>query len=80
MRRHSGGGGARSSDCQGGWVDADQSRPLVARGAIDIIRSNPEVQRIIQAYLPHGPEMVQKLWKHLDFMVDNRRKFYASRA
>jgi hypothetical protein len=61
-----------------GWIDADANKPLVAQGAIAVIRGHAEVQRIILSYQPHGAELVQKLWKHLEFMVENRRKYYAA--
>jgi hypothetical protein len=36
------------------------------------------VLTIVSSYQGYGPVMQEKLWKHLDFLVINRRKFYAA--
>jgi hypothetical protein len=62
------------------WVDQDGTRALIVQGTLDTIRQHPEVQRLIQSYQTHGQELTGKLWLHLGFLVDNRKKFYAARA
>jgi hypothetical protein len=62
------------------WIDDDAARPLVCVGALDRIKQEPEVLQIVRTYESCGPEVVAKLWARLEFLVDNRKKFYASRA
>ena len=53
------------------WVDAEASKPLVLAGDIDSIKQNPAVIALVQTYKGYGPTMVEKLSKHLDFIVLN---------
>ena len=62
------------------WVDAEASKPLILAGDINSIKQNPAVIALVQTYKGYGPTMVEKLSKHLDFIVDNRRQFYAAFA
>jgi hypothetical protein len=58
------------------WIDADENQELVVRGSLDVIQGHPKVLEILQHYRTHGKEMVNKLTRHLTFVVDNRRKYY----
>jgi hypothetical protein len=62
------------------WVDAESNKPLVQTGDIATIQQAPAVIELVQTYKGYGPTMVEKLSKHLDFLVDNRRQFYAAFA
>lgn len=63
------------------WVDEDTRRPLIVAGIMEAVRKHPDVQRLILSFQPvGGQELVARLWHRLDFLVENRRKFYASRA
>src|SRR5262249_36016649 len=61
------------------WIDAEKNWPLVA-GPSGTLRRAPEAQRLIQEYDRFGPEMVKKLWQHLEFMAENRRKHHQARG
>jgi hypothetical protein len=62
------------------WVDREENLQLIMDGNMDTERQHPEALKLIDKYRTYGEEMVQKLWQHLEFMVENRRKFYASRT
>ena len=62
------------------WVDADSRKPLVLAGDIGTMKQDPYILGLVQTYKGYGPTMVEKLSKHLDFLVDNRRQFYAAFA
>jgi hypothetical protein len=62
------------------WVDADENKELVVNGSLENIIDCPAVQKLLKAYLGYGPVMQEKLRKHLAFLVENRRKFYAAFA
>jgi hypothetical protein len=58
------------------WIDADENQELVLHGRLDAIQVHPQVQEILQHYRTHGQELVNKLTRHVDFVVDNRRKYH----
>jgi hypothetical protein len=58
------------------WIDADENQELVLDGRLDAIQLHPRVQEILQHYRTHGQELVNKLTRHIDFVVDNRRKYH----
>jgi hypothetical protein len=62
------------------WIDADVNKPIVVSGAVDAIKEQPGILAVMQAYAGYGPVMLEKLEKHLTFIVDNRRQFYAAFA
>ncbi len=62
------------------WVDADGNKALVIAGDVEAIRQSPQVQAILRPHERYGPVMLEKLGKHLAFLVENRRKFYAAFA
>jgi hypothetical protein len=64
------------ADC----VDADSLKSLVVAGDLDGLRRTPQVQELLGTYQGYGPVMAEKLCKHLEFLVENRRKFYADFA
>ena len=61
------------------WVDAGQNWPLVA-GPAPALGRFPQAQQLLLEFDRFGPEMVQKLWHHLEFMAENRRKHHAARG
>jgi hypothetical protein len=62
------------------WVDAEPNKPLIVAGNIDAIKQDPQVQQLVYTYQGYGETMIEKLWKHFGFLVENRRKFYAAFA
>jgi hypothetical protein len=61
------------------WVDEDGNQPLIQQGDLAAIKGHPAVEAILGRYAGYGKEMVQKLTRHLEFMVDNRRRYYLAR-
>lgn len=61
------------------WADRKANRALVLAGDLEAIRADPALREALAAYAEWGPEMMDKLWRHVAFVVENRRKFYASR-
>lgn len=60
------------------WVDADENKALVMTSTPESIRTIPAVQELVQAHRGYGQVMLDKLWKHLDFLLENRKKFHAA--
>jgi hypothetical protein len=62
------------------WVDDDKNRLRVLHADLAEIKNNPEVRAIVQGCANYGKEMQEKLLRHLEFVVENRRKYYAALA
>jgi hypothetical protein len=60
------------------WLDFDRNRRPILAGDTEFIRQDRDIQRFMQHYARYGPEMVHKLWQYLQFMVENRRKYYCA--
>lgn len=58
------------------WVDEEDSVDLVLAGNMDDIKTQPAVQAIIKNIAPWGQGLVDRLFQHLAFTVENRRKYY----
>ena len=57
------------------WVDLDENRSLIATGDMEAIRQDPFVQEFIRGCKSFGPEIIERLEHHLEFLVENRKKF-----
>jgi hypothetical protein len=62
------------------WVDHENNRVFMELADMDTILSYEEVKKILDRYESYGMAMQEKLIQHLEFMVDNRKKFYAAQA
>jgi serine/threonine protein kinase len=60
------------------WLDFDRNRRPIMTGDMEFIRRDRDIQRFMQFHGRYGPEMLHKLWHHLQFMVENRRKYYCA--
>lgn len=60
------------------WLDFDRNRRPILAGDMEYIRKDPDIQRFMLYHARYGPEMLHKLWNHLQFMVENRRKYYCA--
>jgi serine/threonine protein kinase len=60
------------------WLDFDRNRRPIMAGDMEFIRQDPDIQRFMHYYARYGQEMLHKLWQHLQFMVENRRKYYCA--
>jgi hypothetical protein len=58
------------------WADMDVNKPLILAGDPKALRRDVAIQVILQMVERCGPEVVIRLWDHLEFIVDNRRKYY----
>jgi hypothetical protein len=58
------------------WVDEEDSVDVVLAGDMEVIKQDPALQNIFRPMQSWGKEVVDKLWKHLEFTVQNRRKYY----
>jgi hypothetical protein len=58
------------------WVDDDVNRACIMNTELEEIRRKPEIQVILHKYANYGQAMQEKLLRHLEFMVENRRKYY----
>jgi hypothetical protein len=47
-------------------------------GDMECIRQDPDIVRFMNYHSRYGPDMIHKLWSHLQFMVENRRKYYCA--
>ena len=45
---------------------------------MEFIRRDRDIDRFMQFHARYGPDMLHKLWHHLQFMVENRRKYYCA--
>jgi hypothetical protein len=61
------------------WLDKESSQPLVVALDLDAIRNHPEIRTILEAYDPYGETFRHKLLRHLEFMLENRCKYYTVR-
>ena len=58
------------------WLDLPRNRPLILAGDMNAIRQDPGMTRFMQTQQRYGPEMLHKLWAHLEYMVENRRRYF----
>jgi hypothetical protein len=56
------------------WVDDDRNRLRVVHASFDEIKRNKDIQQIYVQYAGYG--FRPKLEKHLEMVVENRRKYY----
>ncbi len=62
------------------WVDDDVNRACIMNTEFKEIERKSEIQVILQKYANYGKAMQEKLLRHLEFMVENRRKYYKAIA
>lgn len=58
------------------WLDSVERKPLIQTGDVDLVKQDPYVQGIMREFAGYGPVMLEKLTKYVEFLVENRRKFY----
>lgn len=58
------------------WVDADANKSLVETTDMNALRTCTSILTLLRRYEGYGPVMREKLLKRLDFLVENRRKFF----
>lgn len=60
------------------WVDDERQRTLIMEKESRELITNPELAAILKTYAGYGPMLQEKLLAHVDFLVANRRKYYAA--
>jgi hypothetical protein len=60
------------------WIDRDDNRDRILAADLDAIGRDRELLDVLEAYRCWGPALVEKLRQHLTFLLDNRRRFYAT--
>ena len=58
------------------WVDDDDSVDFILASDIDAVKAHPSVQAIVQPFASMGGDLADRLWKHLEFVLGNRQKYY----
>lgn len=59
------------------WIDAEVNLDLIRIGDLALIRQQATLQECLNRYSDYGPALLDKLVDHLEFMVDNRKRFLA---
>ena len=62
------------------WTDDDVNRACIMNTEFKEIERKSEIQVILREYANYGKAMQEKLLRHLEFMVENRRKYYKAIA
>jgi serine/threonine protein kinase len=62
------------------WLDLEKNRQLIISGDMEAIRQDPMIQKFMLAHQRYGQELLHKLWHHLEFMLENRRKYFYALA
>ncbi len=62
------------------WVDGEVNGELVAKGDMEAIFNNTSLQECLNPYRSYGKEMLEKLVRHLQIIVENRNNFYRKSA
>ncbi|HYV36420.1 MAG TPA: GYF domain-containing protein [Gemmataceae bacterium] len=60
------------------WVDDEANRRLIMKSKFADIVNSPQLEAVLEPFVEYGPVMKEKLLKHLDFMVENRRSYYSA--
>lgn len=60
------------------WVDDDANRAYVMQADPETIKSRPGIETILQEYANYGKDMREKLLRHLEFIAENRKKYYTA--
>jgi hypothetical protein len=62
------------------WIDDDKNRLRITHGDAEELTKHQEVTAILGRFSQYGPTMRDKLERHLQFLVENRRKYYRAAA
>jgi hypothetical protein len=58
------------------WVDLEDNKPLILAGDLQALRQDARLRAILQPYECWGAAMTARLLRHLEFLAENRRRFY----
>jgi hypothetical protein len=57
-------------------VDLEENKPLILSGDGQVLRQDVRLRAILQPYECWGTAMTARLLRYLEFLVENRRRFY----
>ena len=57
------------------WLDDEKNRLRLLHGELDEIKRHPEIRAILDEFAAYGADIQNKLLRHLEFMVENRKKY-----
>jgi len=58
------------------WIDDGQNRLRITHADVQEIKLHKEIQEILGRFSQYGSTMTAKLERHVEFLVENRRKYY----
>jgi hypothetical protein len=58
------------------WVDLEENKPLILSGDLEALRQDARLRAILRPYECWGAAMTARLLRYLEFLVENRRRFY----
>jgi hypothetical protein len=59
------------------WIDDERNKALVIQPSIDAVKNDPNFRALVLSFETHGKDLMNRLSKRVDFLIENRRKFYA---
>jgi hypothetical protein len=57
-------------------ADLDINRPLILSGDLDAVRSDIAIKSILDLLDKYGPAITDRLWHHVEFVLENRKKYF----
>ena len=60
------------------WIDDEKNRACIVHAEMHEIKKHPNVLAIVNQYAGYGKDIQDKLLRHLEFMVENRKKYYSA--
>jgi hypothetical protein len=60
------------------WADLEVNKPLILSGDCEALRHDLAVQVILRLVEKGGAAVVDRLRKHLEFVVENRKQYYVA--
>jgi hypothetical protein len=60
------------------WIDREQNRDRIVAGDLEALCRDRALLALLEPYRCWGPGLMAKLLQHLAFLLDNRRRFYAT--
>ncbi len=57
------------------WIDDEQNRLRVFHGEIEEIKRHPAIKAILDEFGRYGQDIKYKLLRHLEFTIENRKKY-----
>jgi hypothetical protein len=62
------------------WADMELNRPLILSGDLEAVRKDVVIKSLLEILSKNGSAVVDLYWKHLELILDNRKKYYLALA